>query len=707
MNFNFSFEQYPIWYILLCLLLGTAYAVFLYLKDRTFADATPAQRRWIPALAVFRTVSVATIAFLLLAPLLKFRTTETIKPYILILNDNSESIQKGLKATNTDTAAYKQKLQTLTQNLQNNYEVKTYNFADKLADSNTPLNYTGKSTNIAQALDDLYNKYSNQNVGAVILSSDGIYNQGANPLYAAEGLTAPIYTIALGDTTPKRDLILNKVLYNKVAYLGNKFTLHADLSAINALNANSVLTVYKGKAGQGQKLYSKPFTANKNEFLLSDDIILQASEVGLQRYTLEIKPVANEMTELNNVQEVFVEVIDNRQKVLILAASPHPDIAALKRAIETNANYETQTAYIGDFNASPKNFDIAILHGLPNNNPNAATVIKQLKENNVPIWFIVSQQTDIAALNQHQNLIKINANPNATNEVKSEYVAGFNLFLFDPAAATNFQNLPPLLAPFGSFVPAPTAQVFFKQKIGNVATTYPLLVMEQPNQYKTAVLCAEGLWRWRMYDYKQDKNQDSFNELISKIVQYLTVKNDKRKFRVTMPKNVFTENEQITFEAEVYNDSYELINTPEVNITLTNEQGKDFPFTFNKTGNGYALNAGFLPVGTYKYNASTLYNNQKYTATGVFSVSAVQLEALNTTANHQLLNALSQKYGGELIYPDSTLSLMNKITQNPAIKPLLYSTLKTQSIINLWWLFGIILALLAIEWFVRKYIGGY
>ncbi len=38
------------------------------------------------------------------------------------------------------------------------------------------------------------------NLGAVVLAGDGIYNQGVEPLFAASGLSVPIYTIALGDT---------------------------------------------------------------------------------------------------------------------------------------------------------------------------------------------------------------------------------------------------------------------------------------------------------------------------------------------------------------------------------------------------------------------------------------------------------------------------------------------------------------------------
>ena len=46
-----------------------------------------------------------------------------------------------------------------------------------------------------------------------------------------------------------------------------------------------------------------------------------------------------EVTYSNNVQDIFIEVMDGREKILILAAAPHPDIAAIKQLIIQN--YDT------------------------------------------------------------------------------------------------------------------------------------------------------------------------------------------------------------------------------------------------------------------------------------------------------------------------------------------------------------------------------
>lgn len=704
MNASLVIEQYPYWYILLCAALGVVYAFALYYKDNSFKEATTAQKRMLVPLSVLRWLTVSVIAFLLLTPLLKSRNIEVVNPYILLLQDNSESVGMAFKQP-ADTVAYAAKMRQLAANLTNQYKVASYHFGSDLQDG-LKFSFTDKVTDISNSLDKLYNNYANQNVGAIILATDGIYNQGSNPLYSNSRFNVPVFSVALGDTTPRRDVVIDKVLHNKIAYLGDKFTIRIDVSAKNCNNETTAISISKGK-DNGTKVFGKAVKINSVNFTGSEEVTLDADSPGIQHYVIQVAPLSGEATTQNNRQDVYIEVLDNRQKILLLANSPHPDVSALKQAIETNKNYQVTTAYINNFNGAVRDYDLAILHGLPSAVNNASTVLGQLKSANIPLWFIVTAQTALSSLNQAQNIVQINGGGGNPNEAKADFQRNFSLFTFENELVQNLLTLPPLQAPFGQYKAAPTAQVLLKQKIGTVNTDYPLLVLEQASGYKMAVLCGEGLWRWRLYNFKQQQSHDAFNVMMSKIVQYLSVKNDKRKFRVNMPKTLYNENEAISFDAELYNDSYELINDPEVNILITSEDGKSYPFTFNKTGKAYTLNTGILPVGNYTYLAKTTFSGQEYKAQGSFSVVPLQLETVQTVANHRILYAMAQRYGGAVVPPSQIDSLLSYIQQQPNIKPVQYSSFKTQPLINLKWLFLFLLLFLAIEWFVRKFIGGY
>ena len=94
------------------------------------------------------------------------------------------------------------------------------------------------------------------------MATDGIYNQGNNPIYFGNKLNVPIFSIALGDTIPKKDLVLKKVYNNQIAYLGDKFTIQTDIAAYNCLGANTRLTIKRG----GRLIYDAVVSIDNGDF---------------------------------------------------------------------------------------------------------------------------------------------------------------------------------------------------------------------------------------------------------------------------------------------------------------------------------------------------------------------------------------------------------------------------------------------------------
>lgn len=170
---------------------------------------------------------------------------------------------------------------------------------------------------------------------------------------------------------------------------------------------------------------------------------------------------------------------------------------------------------------------------------------------------------------------------------------------------------------------------------------------------------------------------------------------------------ILSENESVIFHAELLNESNQLINDPDVSIQLKDEAGKDYPFLFSKQSNSYSLDAGFLPEGRYSWRAAVTYNNKELTASGAFSVTPVQLEQVNLRADHQLLYLLSEKTGGKLFYPPQLNELEQELQKKENIKPVIYSTNRTEPLINLRWLLIPLLILMTLEWGIRKFNGGY
>ncbi len=694
---NLSF-QYPTWYILLCVLLGLICAFVLYYKDKTFKES-PSILTWI--LGAVRFLTVTFLSMLLLSPLLKSLLTETKKPVVVLAQDHSESILADMSAE--EKTAYQNNFKALSDALSEDYDLKEYAFGSEVREG-VDFNFTDKVSNLSEFLKSLYDLYSNQNLGAVIMATDGIYNEGSNPIYAGTQLSAPIYTVALGDTTPKRDLLVKRIYHNKIAYLGDKFSIQVDVEAKNCVNTNTILKVAKVGGGQPQTF---PIAINKNDFFTTQEVVLNADVAGVQRYRISLNSVANEVSTVNNSKDIFIDVLDARQKILLLANSPHPDISAIKQSISGNKNYEITVKYINDPTVNVAAYDFALLHQLPSKTNDAASVFSTLKSKNIPHLFIVGTQTNLSKLNSQQSVLSIAGDGRNTNDVQAKVAGDFSLYTITDEIKNELPNFAPLLAPFGEFTLGGNAQTLLYQRIGKVDTKYPLLVFGEQDGRKTGVLCAEGIWKWRLFDFLQHQNHAIFDEVMSKSIQYLSLKEDKRKFRVSLNKNIFNENEALFFDAELYNDSYELINTPDASLTITNSEGKEFNFTFNKTANAYSLDAGLFPVGNYNYKGTTFYNGENLNYNGQFSIQPIQLELFETTADHGLLRLLSEKYGGELIYPANVASIASVIKEKGSVKPIIYQTSKTRSVINLKWIFFALIGLLLIEWFLRRYFGAY
>lgn len=693
--------QYPAWFLIFCALLGLGYAALLYYRDTTFREQAPRLHVW---LAVLRWLTVTILSALLLSPLLKSLLTETKKPVVVLAQDQSESAVADLQGEAQNQ--YKQNWQSLRDALAENYEVHELAFGDRVREG-VNFEFTDKVTNLSELMRGVYDLYGGQNLGAVVVASDGIYNEGSNPAYSETQIAAPVYTIALGDTTPKKDLLVKRVFHNNIAYLGDKFTLQVDVAATNCAGQQSVLNIGKVDGEQVKPLQSIPVTVSGNDFFTTKEIQIEADQPGVAQYRISVAALPGEASTANNRKDIFIDVLDARQKILLLANSPHPDISAIRQTLETNKNYQVFVALPGDPGLDVAKYDFVVLHNLPSAVNDLSGILNTMNEKRIPRLFVAGMQSGYAALAKAQALVNVQSDGKQSDDVQGKVSAQFAAFTLNPAVTQELPRFNPLTSAFGNFSATPQAQVLLWKRIGKVDTEQPLLAFGETNGIKTGIFLGEGLWRWRLFDFLQHQNHDIFNELVGKSVQYLSLKEDKRKFRVNLDKNIFNENEAVVFGGELYNDNYELTNDPDVSMSIRNREGKEFTYTFNKLGKAYSLNAGILPVGNYTYKANTIFNGQNLSFEGKFSVQPIQLELFETTANHAVLRQLSARYGGETVLPAQLTSLADKIKNNQTVKAVIYTTTKTNPLINLKWIFALLALLLTAEWFLRRYFGAY
>ncbi|HVA97875.1 MAG TPA: hypothetical protein VNG53_03190, partial [Bacteroidia bacterium] len=650
--------------------------------------------------ASFRFLTVTILAFLLLSPLLKIISRTTQKPIIVVAQDNSYSLLLT-KDSVFYKNQYKENLQNLITKLSAKYSVETYSFGEKVS-NNISYKFDEKETDMASLFSEINDRFQNRNLGAIIIASDGIYNKGSNPIYAAEKINVPIYTIAMGDTTIKKDLVLQKVAHNKVAFLGNTFPLEIAIQANQLKGETSTLTVTKNK----QVVFTKPILITDNSFNVSIPVQLNADEKGTQRYRVALSPAKGETNIENNVQDVFVDVVDEKQKVVILSDAPDPDIGALKQAIDANQNYEAEVYLLSDFTKSLAAYNLVILDQLPSLKNNASQLLKKINEAHIPVVYIVGSRSSLPEFDALKTGLDISGIGGQMDEVTPSYNDKFTFFTISDASKNYFPELPAIKSPFGNYRISTASSVLLYQKKEAITTQNPLIVFNQNADLKNVVIAAEGIWRWRIHDYLDNSNHDFFQELVDKTTQYLLTKEDKSFFRINA-NHTFNEDEPITMDAEVYNQSYELVNDNDVLIHFTNDANKKFDFTFSKTSNAYHLDAGELPTGNYTYEATTKVGEKVYAKRGAFIIHPLHIEAANTIANHQLMYQLAHSHDGEMVYPQDLQKISDDLDKRDDLKSVVYSEKKLSDLVDLKGIFFLLLFLLSTEWFLRKRNGAY
>ncbi len=693
------FTEYPLWFIVFCLLAGAVYSATLYFwGPRLIFDSYPKLKLWV--VAALRFLSVSIISFLLLNPLLKYVKGSIQKPIIVLAIDNSESILQTI-----DSAQYRSKITEFRTRFQKQVgegiNVQAYRFADK--PEMLPPDFKGKQTNFSSLFSEINTVYSGSNVGAMVLVSDGIYTKGINPVYESKDLRFPVFTVGVGDTQTKKDLKIVNIRSNSIAYLNNTFPAVIDLQANKCNGQSYTLTLYNGEI----KVYEVQFNPASDNDFKSVTIDLEAVKPGVIHYTAVLSKLKDEVTWVNNRRDFFIEVMDSRQKILVAARSPHPDISAITQAIESNKNYQVEIDYGANFKPEKlKEFDLAILHKLPALNQNIP-YIEGLKTMKIPLLFILGRQTNLALFNTLKTGLSFSQTGGGFNQTVGIMNPDFNLFENPEAVKSSVSSFPPFTVPFGNFDYKDKNQIMVFQQIGSVKTDQPMIYFTDQETNRFGFFTGEGFWRWRLIDYDRHQNHEVSNSIICKSIQYLVARNDRRKFKVQAIENTFFENEPVVFNAEYYNQSYELVNKPEVKLILTNELGKNYAYTFSRTENAYKLDAGILAPGKYSYRAWVSSGGKNEQSRGLVVIKPLQIEFTETKANHNLLKLLAKSTGG-VFSPFSEMdSLAQRIKKLGQVKSVMYEQKEYVDLINQKWVFFLILFCVSLEWLIRKRNGAY
>lgn len=689
MDINFE-SPYSGLFLVLSLILAASISFFLYFRNSDSQNLSATQKIF---LALLRFLSIFLVVLLLLAPL--FERTKKVKqlPILAVAFDNSQSVQPYVGSVSKFAA-------TIKERFSGDYQLDFWSFGSKVVNSNS-FTGTDRRSDYGQLLKSLKNNYINKNIGAVILFGDGIYNQGQNPENLASGLKFPVYSIGVGDTTQKNDAAIRNVKTNKIAFLKNKFPVEIELKFLKLKNKIAYIDIENNH----NPVYSGAVAIDSDDDFKLEFANLEATEVGMQHYKIKIRPFEGEANLKNNEYEFVIQVLENKQRILMLGDGPHPDLGAIRNSIHELQNYEVKIVTGNQVPDSLSSFSLIVLNQLPSLKNVASTLLTRIKESRIPVLFLVGPNSMLDQLNSLDMGLKITSGKN-TEEVQAVFDNNFGLFTLSDETREVLRNSPPLIAPFGNTETSPLVQNLVFQNIRNIQTNKTLMAFGTDKGRKVGFIAGEGLWRWRLYNYQVSGSHEAFDELMQKIVQYLALKENEDNFNVYHPA-LFQETDNVELTAELYNDSYQLVNTPDVSIRVKSDSLKEFSYLFDRKEDYYILNAGNFEPGDYTFEAETRLGNQVFTEKGNFSVVKNEIEVQNSQADFGVLYRLSRQTGGQFCPFENFGTLLDTIRNNKQIAVQQHKQILQSELINLKLVFFVLILLLGAEWFFRKYWGIY
>lgn len=683
--------EYSLWWIIPIAVVSVGVARLKFKKISKLPDIPFGINLFVSFL---RFLVVFVLLFLLLKPALQWVRTVKEKPLLIVAQDNSASLLNGkdsLYYQNEYGASLKEKLSQLNEK----FTVEWLTFG-KNTKKNEDITFSEHYTNITGLFDYIDNQYVSRKPEGVLLLSDGKYNNGMNPRYRVNSY--PVYTVVLGDTTEVPDVYIKDIVCDKFNFLHTLFPIKVEIAALGQ-NGKKLKCVLKEN---GKVIGEKVLTINQDNYLDEVVFTVEAKRKGLARYTVEVETAFQERSRENNKAAVYVNILDNSGEIAVFYSAPHPDIAAVVDAINTAGVYKCTTRNFSQ-PLTGQQSHLFILHNPRPEDVNYQKILEEAVKRKVAIWYILTNRKSITDLSRYGKAYSVAFTAEINEYATPAFNRNFPYFDFTEQEAGNFAALPPLVEPFGQ-IKTHAGKNLFVQKIKNTVTENGMMSFYDNGSVKEAYLWGEGLWKWRLFSYKENGNHDLFNTLIYKTIHYLISRSGNDRF-IHDIKTLYEETEEAVVNVELYNDSYELVNDPDVRLILK-YGGKDFNYLLNRNGEKYRINLGNLSAGEYQYILTTNLKGENFEKKGVFYVRTQNPELNDMVPDVRLLQEIADNSGGKSVFFAEIDEIITHIQSDQRFAPVYKAEMKYIDLGELKWAGILLLVLLCIEWFLLKYYVG-
>lgn len=675
-------------------------------------------------LIVLRSLAIIIILSLFYEPTARITHYKQQPPVVALLVDNSQSM-----TVSEPSGTYAAMLESWVKNnpilnLGSDARV-LYNTFASTPDTFTytlprQLKFNGESTDLSMVMIQLKKRLVTDNIQAAVLLTDGNYNVGRNPLYDAEELGIPLFTVGVGDTTQQKDVLVERVLTNAIAYVNTRVPVDILIKSSGYRDQTVEVTISKGTNVLDRSIVRLAEGTLTYPVRLS---IVPESE-GVHKHTVRVSHLEGELTEKNNAQSLFIKVLKDKVRVVIFAGAPHPDVSTVKQIFAEDERMTVRAFvqkavnefYEGGYSRSTiDSSDCIVLINFPTRHTSSAVlkdIVDAIERTKKPLLFIQGKSVDLSKVKDFEHVL-----PFSSATISGDEIAVFPsvsdqkkhhplINLEGEVTAETWQQLPPIVKSQTVFRAKPEAEVLATVKIQNVILPEPLVAIRNINRQKSFAITGYNVWQWRLMAQGNPQTGKFLSLLLTNAVRWLTTLEEGKNVRIVPTKEMFTSVEPVQFTAQVYNDQFRPVDNAEVTVDI--QRGKEtVSLALTPVGSGlYEGSLERIGEGDFTFHGKASIDGLTLGEDkGRFTVGELNLEFLQTTMNKHLLEQMAFRTGGKFYPITYTSRLVDDIRSGVRLSP---RELAQRIEIELWnWQYFIaaLLLLFIVEWFLRKRSG--
>ncbi|TMA61429.1 MAG: hypothetical protein E6J73_11940 [Deltaproteobacteria bacterium] len=748
MNDFYLIGALPWWLVALVGIGATALLVqqFINLRQRLALGQTV-------FLTFLRACVYAGLVFFLLGPaLIDKRVTKLRRPLTLLI-DTSQSMgfpasaktAPGDKTAKSRLDLVRDKLEAgqapLIQKLNRDYDLRVIRFGTSLEPvapgSLARLRPQDPGTRLLELLQRATRDPAARS--GVIVFSDGITNGEMQSLDGAGALAAPVFTVGVGDTEGFTDVRIAKFGAPEFAFRGREFKIDLTVQAFGMKGRSVPLFFNRGK----NLITTRTIAIDADPFEQKVTLSFTPKELGTHAFSVSIPAQPNEQITQNNRKEFKVDVRRDKIRVLTLSGSPAWNYRFLRMAMKQDPLIElvsfvflrtpTDTVDVPEnqlslipfpiddiFLEELKNFDVIVLDDFSHRAYFNPVYLERVRD-------YVRDGGGLAMLGGSRAFDSGGYGDSALREVlpveldgKGNYQARGNVhaaltaagkahpitrLLPDPKSNEETWSKLPELTGLNQ-VRGVRGETLLTAAGDGTQSNAPLLAVGRFGKGRTLALMTDDAWRWNFIAVGKKETPQNHLKLIRQAVRWLAQEpafEQVQLYPIPTPQPA----EKVTIKLKVLNDDYTPTRQASIQLRVFSPEGEPTLVSTGPDGEEGEYSGDFTPTkeGTYRVEAEAsaggkTLGKDKTSFTAAFSYG----ETDDGLPRPDLLKKIAEASKGEyLSINDWNEKSFEKIAARlEAIAP---SEIVEQRQTRLWsnlWPFGVILALLSVEWWMRR-----